>query len=310
VSQILNGKTDRFPRTTRQRVLKAAAELSYRPSQAGRALKLGVSEVILVVVPNVTFGRHLQDAVDDLASEWEGRGYSVVVRYAGANPRTAVTTVLDIAPSIVIDLGVFTHLERSAIREAGTTLLPDPGALPDDFVDPNFTIGRLQAMEVARDPRRRLVYALLEDAREDPHGPVRLQGARAFALEARLEAPLVIKVPLVRGTATRRLADLVAEAGGGPVGICCYNDEVALALLGGAQDLGLAVPGTVALVGADATDIGQLVTPRLTSVAIDTAHILKRLVGSFGSGQLGQDVLVTDDLVTDDLCSLVQGETS
>ena len=83
VSQVLNGNHERFPQETRDRVAQAAETLSYRPSRAGRSLVTGLSDLIVVVVPNVTFGRHLQDAVDSIAASTAATGMSVVVRYAG-----------------------------------------------------------------------------------------------------------------------------------------------------------------------------------------------------------------------------------
>ena len=43
VSQVLNGYGDRFSAETRARVLAAASNLDYRPSQAARALVTGGS---------------------------------------------------------------------------------------------------------------------------------------------------------------------------------------------------------------------------------------------------------------------------
>jgi DNA-binding LacI/PurR family transcriptional regulator len=57
-------------------------------------------------------------------------------------------------------------------------------------------------------------------------------------------------------------------------GICCYNDEVAVAVLGAAADLNLSVPGQVALVGADRTHVGQLISPRLTTIDIDLPALM------------------------------------
>ncbi|WP_051808286.1 LacI family DNA-binding transcriptional regulator [Actinoplanes subtropicus] len=266
VSQILGGNEDRFPPATRERVFAAAASLNYRPSKAGRALVTGVGDLVVLVVPNVTFGHHLQDGIDRITRGAAAHGLSVVVKYAGAT----VDAVLDLQPAAVIDLGVYSAAAAEALRAAGIRVLPARA-----FHDPNATIGALQAGELLRTPGRRLVYALLADDRLDPYGPPRAEGAARHARLAGVPDPIVVRVPLDRAGAVRALAPVLAES---PVGIACYNDEVAIAALAAARELGLAVPGQVAVVGADHTSIGQLVTPRLTTVRIDFAALLDAVI--------------------------------
>ena len=116
VSQILNGNHLRFTPETRDRVTEAAAALNYRPSRAGRALVTGRSDLIVLAAPNITFGRHLQDAVDQIARTSAADGMSVVVRYAGNDPAATLTTVLDLRPAAVIDLGVFDESALATIQ--------------------------------------------------------------------------------------------------------------------------------------------------------------------------------------------------
>ena len=352
VSQILGGNEDRFPPATRERVFAAAAELAYRPSKAGRALVTGVGDLVVLVVPNVTFGPHLQDGIDRITRGAAAHGLSVVVRYAGADPAATLDAVLDLQPAAVVDLGVYDAAAVATLRNAGIRILPRPAALHDAeipdlrgpaalhgaeipdlpgqaalhdaeipdlpgpaalhgaeipdlrgpaakrgaeipglpgpvalaaraFTDPNAVVGALQAEELLRTPGRRLVYALLADDRLDPYGPPRAEGATRYARSVGAPDPIPVRIPLDRLGAAHALAPLLTdagEAGDVPVGICCYNDEVAIAAIAAARELGRAVPDQVAVVGADHTSIGQLVTPRLTTVRIDFAATLDALV--------------------------------
>ena len=324
VSQILGGNEDRFPPATRERVFAAAAELAYRPSKAGRALVTGVGDLVVLVVPNVTFGPHLQDGIDRITRGAAAHGLSVVVRYAGADPAATLDAVLDLQPAAVVDLGVYDAAAVATLRNAGIRILPRPAAphdaeipdlrgpaalhdaeIPDlpgqaalhgaeipglpgpvalaarAFTDPNAVVGALQAEELLRTPGRRLVYALLADDRLDPYGPPRAEGATRYARSVGAPDPIPVRIPLDRLGAAHALAPLLTdagEAGDVPVGICCYNDEVAIAAIAAARELGRAVPDQVAVVGADHTSIGQLVTPRLTTVRIDFAATLDALV--------------------------------
>ena len=307
VSQILNGNDERFPQETRDRVTTAAAELAYRPSRAGRSLVSGVSDLIVVVVPNITFGRHLQDAVDTIANSTAARGLSVVVRYAGNNAETTLTTVLDLRPTAVLDLGVFTEKERRAIEADGIVALPQQDMVSDILEDPNHLIGRLQVRHLLETSGRRLVMALLQDSRLDTFGPDRQRGVFDEAAAAGAVEPTVIRIPLLREGAVAALSAVVRDNPGASLGICCYNDDVAIAVIAAARELGLQVPSQVAVVGVDRTEVGQLVSPRLSSVAVDLLGLLADFLSMTGltTGDVARDFRDPSTFVT-----LVPGESA
>ncbi|WP_172829692.1 LacI family DNA-binding transcriptional regulator [Microterricola viridarii] len=272
VSQILNGHGDRFHAETQQRVAQAAAELNYRPSRAGRALLTGLSEMVIVVVPNATFGRHLQDAVDRIAGVTSIHGKSVVVRYSGDDPAATLTAVLDLRPAVVVDLGVFSSSERRRIAAAGTTIYPELTA-ESGVEQPSEMVGRLQVSHLLRHGHRRVVIALLADERSDPYGPSRVAGATAECLSRGLPPPDVVSIPLRREGAREALEPLLRESDE-PVAVCCYNDDVGLAVLAVAHDLGFAVPEQISVIGVDNSEVGQLVEHPLSTISVDMPSIV------------------------------------
>lgn len=279
VSQILNGD-ERFPEETRARVRAAADALNYRPSRAGRALVTGLSDIVVVVVPHATFGPHLQDSVDRITGASATAGMSVVVRFARMQDETTLTSVLDLRPAAVVDFGVFTSAQRERIQASGTFIVPRrayvaDGADPDPI---DIEIGRIQVRELLRSGPRRLVYAALADKRLDPFGPPRLEGIRREARDRGLDAPLTPRIPLDVGGAVRALKEARDEAGPAPLGICAYNDDVAIAVVAAGRALGLRIPEDVAVIGVDKTAVGQLVSPRLSTVAIDQPLLMDAFV--------------------------------
>jgi DNA-binding LacI/PurR family transcriptional regulator len=312
VSQVLNGNDERFPQETRERVRAAASELAYRPSRAGRSLVSGVSDLIVVVVPNITFGRHLQDAVDSIANSTAARGLSVVVRYAGNSPEATLTTVLDLRPTAVVDFGVFTEKERLAIEAAGIVALPKQSMVSETLEDPNHHIGRLQVQHLLTTPGRRLVMALLQDSRLDTFGPDRQRGVFDEAAVLGADQPAVIRVPLTVRGAVDALTAVVRENSDAALGICCYNDDVAIAIIAAARELGLSVPQQIAVIGVDNTEIGQLLTPRLSSVAIDLLGMLETFLSLTGLvNDPGDAVAAARDLRDpSSFVTLVPGESS
>ena len=97
---------------------------------------------------------------------------------------------------------------------------------------------------------------------------------------------LVVRRPRAAGAQAvaafrRRHPEVTAIAG--------YDDDVALRTLTALTDLGLTVPGDVAVIGFDDTEYGGLFTPALTTVHIDAeAHgrLAARAVLGFGPAGL------------------------
>jgi DNA-binding LacI/PurR family transcriptional regulator len=314
VSQILNGD-QRFPDETRARVLAAAEALDYRPSRAGRALVTGLSDIIVVVVPNATFGPHLQDSVDRITSATATTGVSVVVRFGSAQDRATLTSILDLRPTAVVDFGVFSAKQRARIEALGTRVVPRRTPLADGAdTDPiDIHIGRVQVNELVRSRHRRLVYAALEDKRLDPFGPPRFEGIQREARARGLEAPLAVAIPLDAAGATAALTAVLESAGPDSLGICCYNDDVAIAVLAAARALGLAVPHDLAVVGVDRTAVGQLISPRLSTVFVDQPLLMDSLVqdlASLPARSPAADHAEATELDLDAVVQLVRGETS
>jgi DNA-binding LacI/PurR family transcriptional regulator len=59
-----------------------------------------------------------------------------------------------------------------------------------------------------------------------------------------------------------------------PVAVCCYNDDVGLAVLAVAHDLGFSVPEQISVIGVDNTEVGQLVEHPLSTISVDMPSIV------------------------------------
>jgi len=280
VSQVLNGDV-RFPAETRAKVMAAAEQLDYRPSRAGRALVTGLSDIVVVLVPYATFGPHLQDSVDRITNASATAGLSVVVRFGRPDDESTLTSVLDIRPTAVVDLGVLAPSQRAQLNAAGIRTIPSATQVMEagEDADPiDIQIGRLQVSELLRRGPRTIVYAALADERLDPFGPPRREGIRRELAEHRLPDAAEIRVPLDLDGAHAAVAEVLAGAGDGPIGICCYNDDVAIAVIAALRRVGKIIPDDVSVIGVDRTDVGQLVSPRLTTVAIDMPSLMESFV--------------------------------
>ena len=265
VSHILNGNDERFPEATRERVLSAAEELAYRPSPAARSLASGRGDTVVVLLPYSTFAHNLQDAVDEVVAGTQPLSGNVVVRFASATAQATREALLSLRPLAIVDFGVLSAADRMLLEGAGTVVT---GAAGDPAApgDPDGGIGRLQAQRLLEAGPRTLWYVGLSDQRGDPFSPMRVRALQKFCRERGLQALKVAAVPLELTGAISLVSSMTREE---PVGIAAYNDEVALALLAAARELWLSVPSQLSVMGVDNTQLGQLWSPRLTTIDTD-----------------------------------------
>ncbi|MBE1536877.1 LacI family DNA-binding transcriptional regulator [Actinomadura algeriensis] len=308
VSHVLNGQIERFSEDTVERVRGAAAELGYVRSAAGRALVMGRSDFIIVVVPYATFIR-LQDVIEVISADIEELGFTMVVHFDVARGRGTASNRLQhmvetMRPAGVVDLGGLSLADREAITESGCPVLPR--RLPSAV---NRWIGTLQVRHLHSRGHTEIAYAFLADARDDPYGRGRASAVAAFCEAEGLAPPSRVHVPIEPEGARRVLRELV-QARGWPVGIACYNDKVALALVFAAKGLGLAVPADVAVVGVEGADIGQVVSPRLTTVASDVADSVRPFRAALASAYGGRSAADDAAPPLDDAFFLLLGETT
>lgn len=234
--------------------------------------------MVVVTFPSVTFGAHLQDAVDQITDASATLGMSVVVRFAGRDSSATLTSVLDLRPMVVIDFGVFTPEQVRTLEVSGSQVIPHaPEADGETEDEIDLLVGRLQVRELTRREKRRVIFAHLQDSRAAPYGDHRLQGVRAECQALNLPEPIVIRVQLNEDAATEAIRAALELTGDEPVAVCAYNDDVAIAVLAAARRLNRDVPAEVGVMGVDHTTIGQLVEPRLATVHID----LRRMIDVF-----------------------------
>ena len=121
-----------------------------------------------------------------------------------------------------------------------------------------------------------------------------------------------MRIPLDTDAATAALRAVLSGADSVPLGICCYNDDVAIAVLAAARSLGLRVPEDLALVGVDRTAVGQLITPRLSTVSVNQPLIMDALVQGLASLSTRRQAPdpARPEVDLDSLVKLVRGETT
>lgn len=274
VSRILNGDDQPFPPTTRRRVHEAATKLSYRPSGAARSLVRGHSDTVVIVTPDTRFSGHLQDSVDQVTSQVQPFGGNVVVRVASATNQVTIEALLGVRPFIVLNFGVLSPADVEILVQRGIVVVPEPSSTDAEPRDPG--VAALQATTLRRNGDRPLWYATTADENPEPFSRERFTALVDYCAGQGLAPPEAVSVHLDVAGGSRALSIILREHE--RAAVACYNDEVALTLLAGARELGIEVPGRVALVGMDDSIAARLWAPRLTTVHVDMKGFIADLV--------------------------------
>jgi len=290
VSYVLNNTAhQKIPDETRQRVLEAAARLAYAPSAAARALRTGRTDTVLCLLPDWPISPTIGALIENLSAALAASGLLLVVHPRSRDARPVSDIWKAITPSAVIAFEDFAHDEAAAIRAAGIELfvsLLGRSGRGRDFGIRQQRSGILQAEHLAAAGHRRLGYAFPEDERVHGFARPRLEGVRQACADLGLDEPMVATVPL-DPTAAARAVRAWRAAEPRVTGVCCFNDNTALAVLAGMRLLGLKAPHDLAVVGVDDIAAARLAVPPLTTVTTDMQALATNIAATINAALRG-----------------------
>lgn len=271
VSRVLN-RVPGAGLATRERVLREADRLGYRPNGLAKALRERSSRTVAILVPDITnpfFPEIIRGAEDHAEAE----GYSLLLCNVGEDPKREAA-LLGLLESKRVDgvivcsprLGDARLAELVARHEAAVlvnrALSPEIAGL----VSIDYAAGAAMAVAHLADACGCRRIGILAGPASSRGGAERLAGARE-ALGSRGLSPAWMAhcAPDVDG------ARLAVERAGPRVGqldgLLCYNDLNAIGAIQAMRAGGLAA--LPAIIGFDDIMLAALVSPALTSVRVD-----------------------------------------
>ncbi|MCP3818487.1 LacI family transcriptional regulator [Streptomyces sp. A3M-1-3] len=273
VSFVLNDtQGHRVSDTTRARVLDAAKQLGYVPHAAARSLRAGRSNLVLVPSAVSAIGRLVSEWLDDLHSELDRHGYTVVL-HAGRfpDPVTAARAWAELRPAAVLALdgNRFTAQAADILRRAGARGLLAFAAQPVEGIHTvmfdDTRIGAVAAEHLIARGRRGIGVVMPQERGLDAFARPRLAGAQGVAARHMATVTAVEMAYSLESAAelAKRWHGLGLDA------VFAYNDEYAALLMHALQDEGIAIPEDVAVVGSDDLVLSALQRPPLTTIRLD-----------------------------------------
>ena len=273
-SRVLNGSSHPVSEATRSRVLAAADELGYRPSELARALVKRTSRIVGLIVGDIVdpYFAEIARGVEDVAA---AAGHLTMVCNADRRP-AAELAHLDVlrdyhAAGVIFAGSGYGHVSEAAALRAAVSELQEGGAVVvalavRDLECPSVLVDNRAA---ARDATEHLLslghrrIAFVAGPAGLYPGDHRLEGFRAAVDAAGAEA-LVLPGGFEFEAGTAAAETLLA--GELPDAVLGVNDEVAIGLLTGLRRGGVDVPGRISVAGIDGTRPARLVD--LTSVSL------------------------------------------
>jgi LacI family transcriptional regulator len=275
VSNVINGRHARVGAATRENVLAAIEELRYRPNAAAKGLRTNRSLTIGFVTDEVATTPHagaIIKGAQDLA--W-AHGKILLIANTGRDKdilEAAVETMLERRVEGIIYAAMFHKVVEvpANMREAPAVLLNCfcadrslPSVVPDEVT------GGREATEALLQKRHRRI-GLINVGRVIPAATGRLAGYKQ-ALEAHgepFDPELVRSGNSNADSGYRHARDLMALAEP-PTALFCGTDRTAMGAYDALRQLGLSIPGDVAVRGFDDQEmIAAYLRPALSTSAL------------------------------------------
>lgn len=265
VSYVLNNVShQKISEETRQRIFAAVDKLGYTPSAAARTLRLGRSNIVLLLIADVPLGSTAIELIEHLTADLERHDLSVITRIESG--RTVASLWKDLAPAAVVSFAPVAKGHREDMRAGGTYVVDvwgDSEGGPNVMTRGQIRIGQMQIAHLVAKGHTRVGYAAPADPRLRAFLDPRLQGVRQGCTEHGLTPPSEREVALDTDAATAAAQAWQAE---GVTAVCAFNDEVAIALLAGMRAAGLSAPGDLAVIGVDDNPMARFAEPPLTTI--------------------------------------------
>ncbi|WP_416416998.1 LacI family DNA-binding transcriptional regulator [Paenarthrobacter aromaticivorans] len=308
VSYVVNGGPKNVAPATEAKVRDAIRILGYRPNAAARALKLGSSETVGVIVPDNTnpFFSQLAHAVEDAAAEL---GYGMVLTNSGGSLAKERQNIRNLAARQVD--GVFlascvfdpdlTDLETSEIP---SVLLNNAGSPPGfTSVGVDLEAGARAAVEhLIGHGHTNIGLAIGTNTGNQLDG--REVGWLRTLRDAGLPDGPMLHSPFTRPGGYEVGKRFLAMANR-PTAIFASNDMQAIGILRALHEAGLNVPDDMAVVSFDGSLDSEYSWPALTTVAQPVEAMaeaaVRALVGE-GRGEALQHSILPTELIVRQSC--------
>jgi DNA-binding LacI/PurR family transcriptional regulator len=305
VSRVLN-EIHVVKDSTRERVLKAVAELNYHPNLHARTLAGGKSRTLGMIVSNLE-NPFFFDIYRSLETEAHRHGYDVVIANTGYHPEQLVRSIrLMIGRRVAGLAAIVSEMDPDLIAELEATKIPavfyDVGTASRNVS--NIRVNYHRGIERIVEYLHELGHTRL--AFVGHHSSLRptSERERAFIEMVKRYEPqtewrtVQDQDGLEGGRAAMR--ELFAS-GFNPTAVICVNDLMAVGVLREIRERGGRVPQEISVTGFDNVLLSEFCSPQLTTVEIPRDRIgrlaFEMLVPEARPKPAGREIVIEPELL-------------
>jgi DNA-binding LacI/PurR family transcriptional regulator len=261
---------------TRERVQELARELGYTPSRFAKGLVQGARISVGLAIPDLTnpYFPAFASSVVEIATR---HGWNVVVDDFGHGSGSSLEAVARLAPQVDAVIGYLGHHAgeaQSLLGRRPVVVLDEPSGPAAGSISFDYAHGARLALE-------RLVavgcghIAYLDSGRE---GLLSARGAAVAGVAEQLGIELTVVHASDSAQAARAAVEGLLAQRSGVDGLLAFNDLMAAGALKALAANGRTVPGDCAVIGMDGIPLGELVSPELTTLALNLRDVGKAAV--------------------------------
>lgn len=255
---------------TRERVMKAAAELDYTPNAIARSLITRRSNLVAVLISNLT-NLYYPEVLSELSQQFVKNGMRVLLFTLPheADVDKIIAQVWEYKVDGVIAAARLSAKQVAEFERRRIPFVLYNRSLQDKAVNAvvcdQIAGARILVSRLAAAGHKR--FAIIGGPKDSVVGQERTKGARERIAELGLPEPLVVEGNYDYESGARGLRRIVHELGRAPNAIICGNDVMAIGCVDAARhELGLAVPLKLSVVGFDGVEPSTWLSYNLTTL--------------------------------------------
>jgi LacI family transcriptional regulator len=260
----------------RDRVVRAARELDYRPNRISRGLRTSVTHTIGLVSDTIAAEPFAGQAIRGAVTAALANDRMLFVVETDGDPHAEDQLIRDMLDRQVdgfIYAAMFTQQVQIPARLFGQPLVllnctavdwPVPAVIPDEI-----NAGRDAAQILLDAGHRDGIFVIGEPAPHVYAGRERLAGVNEALATAGVQLSGVLAC-LWEPAAAHAAVHEFLTTGGRPGALICLNDRVALGAYEALAEAGLQMPADVSVVSFDDSFLAPWLRPALTSLALRT----------------------------------------
>jgi LacI family transcriptional regulator len=285
VDRALNNRTG-ISEKTREKILKTAKELNYRPDYTARSLVMGKTMTIGVVLFDL-YNRSFAQLLNAIELKARELGYFIYITLSDKNPENELNCIEHLVNRKVDGIILFT-VNKGEQFEANLSKWGIPIITIFNYVSEKWEyigIQERQAMKEAVDyiasKRYKKFIYISPPLTYLGKNNIYTQEERLNGFYDGLKSNGITSKPLIiKNSEYIKELDNITFSQDGKVAIVCSTDLYALEVMNYLKEKGFNIPEQVGVMGFDDIDMLKYITPRLTTVKYPIDEIGRRAIES------------------------------